>query len=176
MLGAQPRFKLPEQHEQEDEEELELRLQNQAKAWWILDKACKNFLRVCWRRRSHIIGKHFIAKQALVLQMEPKEVAWDEDAPVTPGPPRSLGPRRPWSTWVRRTSTSMWANAHRTSGRKANFYAVWRGHTTGVFYKWSDCRAAVRGHKDPGFKGYRTLREAYDSLGEQQARLLPIAE
>ena len=66
LLGAQPRFKLPEQHEQEDEEELELRLQNQAKAWWILDKACKNFLRVCWRRRSHIIGKHFIAKQALV--------------------------------------------------------------------------------------------------------------
>ena len=46
MLGAKPRFQTPKQHEQEDEEEREVRLQNQARAWWTLDKACKNFVRV----------------------------------------------------------------------------------------------------------------------------------
>ena len=74
MLGAKPRFQIPKQHEEEDEEEREARLQNQGKAWWTLDKAFKNFARVCWRRRNHIIGKHYIAKRTLVLQTEPKEV------------------------------------------------------------------------------------------------------
>ena len=65
----------------------------------------------------------------------------------------------------------MWTNSHRTNGRKANFFAVWRGGKSGVFYKWSDCKAALRGHMDPGFKGYRTLQEAYDGLRENQSRL-----
>ena len=105
-----------------------MRLQNQARAWWTLDKACKNFVRVCWRRRNHIIGKHYIAKRALVLQTEPKEVVWNDDSPVTIDPLRPLGTRRPWSTWVhvQQASTSMWTTSHRTNGRKANFFAVTR--------------------------------------------------
>ena len=95
MLGAKPRFLTPKQLEEEDEEEREVRLQNQGKAWWTLDKACKNFVRVCWRRRNHIIGKHYIAKRALVLQTEPKEVVWNDDSPITIGPLRPLGTRRP---------------------------------------------------------------------------------
>ena len=47
MLGAKPRFQTPKHLEEEDEEEREVRLQNQGKAWWTLDKACKNFVRVC---------------------------------------------------------------------------------------------------------------------------------
>ena len=176
MLGAKPRFLTPKQLEEEDEEEREVRLQNQGKAWWTLDKACKNFVRVCWRRRNHIIGKHYIAKRTLVLQTEPKEVVWKDDSPITIGPLRPLGTRRPWSTWVQRASTSMWTNSHRTNGRKANFFAVWRGKKSGVFYKWSDCKAALRGHMDPGFKGYRTLQEAYDGLRENLSRLKMAAE
>ena len=112
----------------------------------------------------------------LVLQTEPKEVVWDDDSPITISPLRPLGTRRPWSTWVQRASTSMWTNSHRTNGRKANFFAVWRGRKSGVFYKWSDCKAALRGHMDPGFKGYRTLQEAYDGLRENQSRLKIAAE
>ena len=56
----------------------------------------------------------------------------------------------------------------RTNGRKAIFFAMWRGKTLGVFYKWSespsDCKEALRGYKNSGFKGYRTLQEAIVGL------------
>ena len=81
-----------------------------------------------------------------------------------------------WGHDGQRASTSMWTNSHGTNGRKANFFAVWRGKKSGVFYKWSDCKAALRGHMDPGFKGYRTLQEAYDGLRENLSRLKMAAE
>ena len=104
---------------------------------------------------------HYISKQSLVVRTEPKGAIWNDDTPISPGPLRQLQTRRPWPTWVRRPADSKWSNSPRTSERKANFFAVWRGHTTGVFYKWSDCKAAIRGHKNPGFKGCRCLEEAY---------------
>ena len=132
MLGAEPRFHTPKRDEVEDELEREVRLQNQHRAWWSLDKVVKNFVRVCWLRRSRIIGTHYISKQSLVLQTEPKGAIWNNDTPISPGPLRPLETRRPWSTWVRRPADSKWSNSPRTSERKANFFAVWRGHTTGV--------------------------------------------
>ena len=38
---------------------------------WSLDKVVKNFVRVCWLKRSRIIGTHYISKQSIV-RTEPK--------------------------------------------------------------------------------------------------------
>lgn len=39
-------------------------------------------------------------------------------------------------------------------------YVVKKGRTTGVFYNWEDCKAAVDGYPGAQYKGFATLQEA----------------
>ena len=45
------------------------------------------------------------------------------------------------------------------------YYAVRKGHRTGIFYNWDDCRNAVSGYPGAEYKGFQTLEEAQQFLG-----------
>lgn len=44
------------------------------------------------------------------------------------------------------------------------YYAVKKGKSTGIFYHWSECKAAVDGYSGAQYKGFMTLEEAQDYL------------
>ena len=49
---------------------------------------------------------------------------------------------------------------------KKKFYAVRKGKTIGVFSSWTDCKAAVDGYPGADFKGFPTLEEAKEYVGD----------
>ena len=49
-------------------------------------------------------------------------------------------------------------------GRKNKFYAVARGHSTGIHSSWEKCQKATKGYKEARFKAFDTKREAQDWL------------
>ena len=42
----------------------------------------------------------------------------------------------------------------------SKFYAVKKGHKTGIFDSWPDCQAATKGFSGPEFKSFTTREEA----------------
>ena len=46
------------------------------------------------------------------------------------------------------------------------YYAVKKGKITGVFQNWDDCKASVDGFPGADYKGFTTLQEAYEYVGE----------
>ncbi len=40
------------------------------------------------------------------------------------------------------------------------YYTVWRGHQTGVFESWEDCKAQINDFKNAQYKAFDTLEEA----------------
>ena len=52
------------------------------------------------------------------------------------------------------------------------YYAVRKGKTIGVFQNWDDCKASVDGFPGADYKGFPTLQEACDYVGES----VPAAE
>lgn len=49
---------------------------------------------------------------------------------------------------------------------KKKIYAVRKGKTTGIFQNWSDCKASVDGYPGAEFRGFFTMEEAREYLGE----------
>ena len=49
-------------------------------------------------------------------------------------------------------------------GRKNKFYAVARGHSTGIHSSWEKCQKATKGYKEARSKAFDTKREAQDWL------------
>ncbi|GAX29592.1 hypothetical protein FisN_24Lh049 [Fistulifera solaris] len=47
---------------------------------------------------------------------------------------------------------------------KKRFYAVARGHSTGIFRSWPQCEAQVKGYSGASFKGFATEQEAQNFL------------
>ena len=72
------------------------------------------------------------------------------------------------------TNDIMLLNNGRNSGRyrmaKKNFYAVKIGKTTGIFTTWSECEASVHGYPGAKYRGFATLEEAKQYLGETERR------
>ena len=42
----------------------------------------------------------------------------------------------------------------------AKFYTVWKGHHTGVFESWEDCKAQISNYKGAVYKSFKTFEEA----------------
>ena len=42
----------------------------------------------------------------------------------------------------------------------AKYYAVRKGHQTGIFTNWPDCQKAVKGYSGAEFKSFKTRQEA----------------
>lgn len=43
---------------------------------------------------------------------------------------------------------------------KYKYYVVWKGHKTGVFKSWEECRAAITGYEKAQYKGFATQAQA----------------
>lgn len=48
---------------------------------------------------------------------------------------------------------------------KKKYYAVRKGHTTGIFKTWAECQNNTAGYSGAEFKSFKTLEEAEDYLG-----------
>lgn len=53
------------------------------------------------------------------------------------------------------------------------YYGVRRGKITGVFDNWQACKDSVDGYPNAEYKGFSTLEEARDYLGESPQHALP---
>eukprot|EP00741_Cyanophora_paradoxa_P007588 tig00001160_g7340.t1 len=56
------------------------------------------------------------------------------------------------------------AKAGEEAMAKKNYYAVRKGHRTGIFTDWDECKAATTGYSEPSFRGFRTRVEAEEWL------------
>ncbi len=43
---------------------------------------------------------------------------------------------------------------------KKKFYVVWKGHKTGVFDNWEECKGAIEGYKGAQYKGFANRTQA----------------
>ena len=46
------------------------------------------------------------------------------------------------------------------SKKKAKYYTVWKGHHTGVFETWADCKAQIKDYKGAQYKSFSTFEAA----------------
>jgi len=49
---------------------------------------------------------------------------------------------------------------------KKKFYAVWKGHNTGVFESWDDCKAQIKDFQGAQYKSFTTFEAAKKALKE----------
>ena len=117
-----------------------------AMAMWTMDKTSRNFMFAAWRHRASIVGTLKVVGGRLV-RVPP--VSHPGGTPSTSSPQPSPPPTQ--------------HKGKRRTGKKGryNFYKVWEGKGQGVFYKWSDCKAAMKGCPRTGVKGFDSLEEAY---------------
>ena len=50
--------------------------------------------------------------------------------------------------------------------KKKKFYTVWKGHNTGVFDSWDDCKAQIKDYQGAQYKSFltfETAKQAYKS-------------
>ena len=48
--------------------------------------------------------------------------------------------------------------------KKAKYYAVWKGHHTGVFESWDDCKAQIKDFKGAQYKSFDSFEAAKKAL------------
>ena len=46
------------------------------------------------------------------------------------------------------------------SRAKKKYYTVWKGHNTGVFESWDDCKAQIKDFKGAQYKSFSTFEAA----------------
>ena len=52
------------------------------------------------------------------------------------------------------------------SKKKKKYYTVWKGHHTGVFDSWDDCKAQIKDFQDAQYKSFETFEAAKKALKE----------
>ena len=50
--------------------------------------------------------------------------------------------------------------------KKKKYYAVWKGHNTGVFESWDDCKAQIKDFKGAQYKSFNSFEAAKKALKE----------
>ncbi len=50
------------------------------------------------------------------------------------------------------------------SKKKKKYYTVWKGHHTGVFESWDDCKAQIKDFQGAQYKSFSTFDAAKKSL------------
>lgn len=48
--------------------------------------------------------------------------------------------------------------------KKKKYYTVWKGHHTGVFESWDDCKAQIKGFEGAQYKSFETFEAAKQAL------------
>ena len=52
------------------------------------------------------------------------------------------------------------------SKKKTKYYTVWKGHNTGVFESWDDCKAQIKDYKGAQYKSFSTFDAAKKAYKE----------
>lgn len=52
------------------------------------------------------------------------------------------------------------------STKRKKYYVVWKGHKTGVFETWDDCKAQIKNYKGPVYKSFTSFNAAKKALKE----------
>jgi len=103
-----------------------------AMAAWALDKAIKNFLLACWRRRAHFVG-HLSVRKGSLVQEEALDAQGAALLTAVSAPARTkaqLKACRPfWSDWVRKPCKH---SASKRNGRRSPFFVVLTGRRPGI--------------------------------------------
>jgi hypothetical protein len=136
------------------------------KARFYTDKAVKNFLVACWRLRESVVGIQTVAGGYVVTAPSSRSADDLVASQVSEEMDMSQvwdGMRSFWFAWIPSPEPEEQMSWPARKGRSA-FYAVKKGRTTGIFYKWMDCRASVAGVVDSVFCGRMTLAEAQEWL------------
>ena len=50
------------------------------------------------------------------------------------------------------------------SKKKKKYYTVWKGHKTGVFESWDDCKAQINGFDGAQYKSFLTFEAAKKAI------------
>lgn len=50
------------------------------------------------------------------------------------------------------------------SKKKKKYYVVWKGHKTGIFEKWDDCKAQIKDYHGAQYKSFETFEAAKKAL------------
>ena len=50
------------------------------------------------------------------------------------------------------------------SKKKKKYYTVWKGHHTGVFESWNDCKAQIKNFEGAQYKSFTTFDAAKEAL------------
>lgn len=50
------------------------------------------------------------------------------------------------------------------STKKKKYYTVWKGHKTGIFEKWDDCKAQINDYQGAQYKSFETFEAARKAL------------
>ncbi|NQX85390.1 MAG: viroplasmin family protein [Flavobacteriaceae bacterium] len=48
--------------------------------------------------------------------------------------------------------------------KKKKYYAVWKGHNTGIFDSWNDCKAQIKDYQGAQYKSFTTFEAAKTAL------------
>jgi ribonuclease HI len=70
------------------------------------------------------------------------------------------------------------------SKKKVKYYVVWKGHNTGIFETWDDCKAQIKDFKGAQYKSFGSFKEAKvaykgnykDFIGKSKVKSLLTAE
>ena len=127
----------------------------------------KNFLVACWRLRESIVGTVNVVDGCLVVTPSPRSASDLLDSQELFKEVDTsqvwVGTRTFWTEWLPHDEDEEVLSWPVRKGPSA-FYAVKRGRTPGLYYKWGDCRRAVAGCVDSVFCGRLTLAEAREWL------------
>ena len=137
------------------------------RARYFTDKSVKNFLVACWRVRECLVGVQSVVAGHLVAVPSSRSLVELFKSQLElrdlEGAELWTGMRPFWTEWMPEPLAEEKLSWPKRKGPSA-FYAVKRGRTVGLFYKWSDCRRSVAGLVDSVFRGHLSLTEAEDWL------------
>ena len=132
------------------------------KALWCVSKTIKNYAMLCWRYRAERLGR--ISLRGSVVSFSLPAGTCSDPRSCVPSGKVASAEETEWAEWVPKTG-GLWDDFQRGVLRPA-VYRVFRGRSTGVFYRWSDVLRNVANFDNAKFKGYATFREAYDDNPE----------
>jgi hypothetical protein len=137
------------------------------KAKWFVDKNVKNFLVVCWRVRESVLGSLTVQHGQLVSESSKWAVEEVLDSQVVCGDVDVSqvwdGSRKFWSEWMPQVERKgPLFPPYSVKRGPCAFYAVKKGRSTGIFYRWVDCMRSIAGVEDRVFCGRRTLQEVQE--------------
>lgn len=133
-----------------------------AQARWMLDKASKNCLLMCWKLRQALVGKMSVCNGRLDTEKSDAQAArvlLARQAMRKLAGAAAVGCRQFCMQWATDAREADSASPGRRK-RRAAFYVVFAGREPGICSSWFQCRKNVANYAGARFRGYASLEAA----------------